>query len=83
MHYHSGMTNILDASELTSKEIQSAYEALTPEDKRQIDVIADRFHKRLKARHTGLTPLGMGRGQILEVLAKLGLFMVVRKIEKL
>lgn len=62
--------------EMTSEMIQNAYNKLEPLERMWLDKQADTLEAGVKLRHTGNNSLMFGRTQALELLAKLGIWMV-------
>ena len=68
----SSQLNALD----TNAAIKAAYGSLGDHDRVLIDDVAALLYKVCHDRHTGKTPLGLGKAGTLEVLAKLGIWML-------
>ena len=63
---------------ITTDQLVAAYAAMTDEDKKRIDRLAEHMIQRVKARRRGPAGTPFSRGQALELLAALGMFMVKR-----
>jgi hypothetical protein len=72
---------MIDIREMTPEDIQNALVKLAPAERNTIERIADRIVLRVKAKHTGKNPLFFNRSNALELMAKLGVWMVQNKVE--
>lgn len=57
-----------------SKEFSDILQALPPDEQQIITDLADELIAALRARHSGKTPLMFSRVQVLELLAKIGIW---------
>jgi hypothetical protein len=60
----------------TNAAIKAAHEQLGDYDRQLVDEAAAIIYRECRKRHTGKTPLGLGPAGILELLAKLGIWML-------
>jgi hypothetical protein len=60
----------------TNAAIKAAHEQLGDYDRQLVDEAAAIIYRECRQRHTGKTPLGLGPAGRLELLAKLGIWML-------